>query len=404
MRYMISIRQLYLDHVGQTSEMPLALEIDHAQGVYIYSTGGKRYIDMNSGISVSSLGHCHPAVVAAIQDQSEKYLHTMVYGEHIQSAQVQMAQLLTTQLDVSLNSLYYLMSGTEATELAMKLVKKHTSRYEIVACRDVYHGSTQGAESLRSDEAYLANYRPLLPGIRHIDFNNVEDIDSITSATAGVIVEVVQGEVGVRAAEQEWLIALRKRCDEVEAILVFDEIQSGFGRTGTLFAHQRYGVVPDVLLVGKAMGGGMPIAGVIADRELMSTLVKNPALGHITTFGGHPVSCAAAHASLQFLLESDLIAEVKTKSDFIKEQLSTHPIIKEVRGEGFMMAVEPKSRKYLKHIVGHAHELGVLVDWFLFNDRSFRIAPPLIITQEQLEEACALLMKAFDYAYSIYAK
>ena len=401
---MMPIRQLYLDHVGQTSEMPLALEIDYARGVHIYGTDGKRYIDMNSGISVSSLGHCHPAVVAAIQEQSQKYLHTMVYGEHIQSAQVQMAQLLTAQLDESLNSLYYLMSGTEATELAMKLVKKQTGRYEIVACRDVYHGSTQGAESLRSDEAYLANYRPLLPGIRHIDFNKVQDLEMITTATAGVIVEVVQGEVGVEAAEQEWLVALRQKCSEVGTILVFDEIQSGFGRTGSLFAHQRYGVIPDVLLVGKAMGGGMPIAGVIADRELMSALIKNPALGHITTFGGHPVSCAAAHAALQFLLESDLIAQVKSKSDFIKEQLSAHPIIKEVRGEGLMMAVEPKSRKYLKHIVSNAHELGVLVDWFLFNDRSFRIAPPLIITMSELEEACSILLKAFDYAEGVYSK
>jgi len=401
---MIPIRQLYLDHVAQTSEMPLGLEIDHADGVYIFDTSGKRYIDMNSGISVSSMGHCHPTIIQAIEDQARKYLHTMVYGEHIQSPQVQMAQLLTSQLDPSLNSLYYLMTGTEASELAMKLAKRITGRYEIVACRNAYHGSTQGAESLRSDEDYLANYRPLLPGVRHISFNDSDDLQKITSRTACVITELVQGEAGVRLPDQEWLQKLAHRCKSVGALLIIDEIQTGFGRTGSLFAHQGHNLVPDILLVGKAMGGGMPIAGVVAHKNLMQSLVRNPTLGHITTFGGHPISCAAAHASLRELLNSNLISEVEPKAKYIIDTLGAHSIIQEVRSAGLMMAVESRSRKYLKHIVSQAHALGVLVDWFLFDDRSFRVAPPLIITMMELEEACSILLKAFDYAESHYSK
>jgi len=359
---MTSIRDLYLHNVGQTNDMPLMLEVERAEGVYIYDTTGKAYLDMNSGIAVSSLGHCHPNVVAAIHDQSAKYMHTMVYGEHIQSPQVQYAKLLLDQLDPQLAALYYLSSGTEAVELGVKLAKKHTGRYEIVACKNAYHGSTMGSESLRSDLLqYKSSFMPLVPGVRHISFNAVSDLDKISCRTAGVICEVVQGEAGVINPEDDYLQRLRQKCDEVGALLIFDEIQSGFGRTGELFAHQKKQVIPDVLLIGKAMGGGMPLAGVISSHEIMNSMVKNPALGHITTFGGHPVACAAALATLQTLLTGGLIESVSAKETFIREKLGGHPIIKEVRSMGLMMAVEPIKRKYLKHIVTRGFDLGVLV-------------------------------------------
>jgi len=400
----ISVRQLYLSKVAQTSELPMLLEVDHAKGIHIYDRDGKRYYDMNSGIAVSSLGHCHPAVVEAIKSQADKYLHTMVYGEHIHMPQVSFAEKLLAQLDDSLSSLYYLMSGTEATELAMKLGKRYTGRHEIIACRNAYHGSTHGAESLRSDEDYKAPYMPLLPGIKHINFNDPAAIDQITTSTACIIIEVVQGEAGVIPPQPCWLRAMEERCKAVGALFILDEIQSGFGRTGHLFAHQKYSVTPDILLVGKAMGGGMPIAGVISTAEIMSCIVKNPALGHITTFGGHPISCAAADASLSVLLYEGLISAVANKEAYIRTRLGSHPVVKEIRSAGLMMAVEPKGRKYLKHIVAKAYELGVIVDWFLFNNRSFRLAPPLIITMQELEEACDILERAMDFAFAKYQK
>ena len=310
---MASIRSLYLANVGQTSEMPLMLEVEKAHGVHMYDTSGKRYIDMNSGISVSSVGHSHPKIIEAIHKQSSSYLHTMVYGEHIQQPQVAYANALIASLDPSLETLYYLMSGTEATELAMKIGKKYTNKYEIVACANAYHGSTHGAESLRSDMDYKAPYQPLLPGIKHIRFNHIEDLEKITCRTACVITEVVQGEAGVITPTKEFLLALRAHCTKMKTLLVFDEIQSGFGRTGTLFAHQAYGVVPDILLVGKAMGGGLPLAGVITSREIMSCLVKSPALGHITTFGGHPLSCATALAAFEIIRDEQLIEDETAK-------------------------------------------------------------------------------------------
>lgn len=400
---MISLRKLFLEQVGQTSELPMMLEVARAKGVYIFDQSGNKYFDLNSGIAVSSLGHCHPKVTEAIVDQANTYTHTMVYGEHVQSPQVTFATKLLEQLGENFESIYYLTTGTEAVELAMKLAKKVTNRYEIVSCKKAYHGSTQGAESLRSDYSYKSSYLPLVPGIKHIDFNDDSTLNNITCRTAGVICEVIQGEAGVIIPEQSFLNALSARCKEVGAMLIFDEIQSGFGRTGYLFAHQKYGVDPDVLLVGKAMGGGMPVSGVVSSKKIMSTLIKNPSLGHITTFGGHPVSCAAANASLEVLLNSTHINEVRDKEEYIKSTLGAHPIVKEVRSSGLMMAVEPTKRKFLKHIVAHAFELGVIVDWFLFNNRSFRLAPPLIITMEELEQACSLLLKALDFAHEQYS-
>ena len=400
---MPSLRQLYLSNVGQTSELSLMLEVDHAKGMYIYDREGKRYLDLNSGISVSSVGHCHPKVVAALKKQAETYLHTMVYGEHIHSPQVQFAQLLLSQLDKKFQSVYYLMSGTEAVELGMKIAKKATGRNILIACSNAYHGSTQGAESLRSDLEYKSAYFPLLPGVEHIRFNNLSDLNLINESTAGVIIEAVQAEAGIKPPEGEYLKAVEKRCKEVGALFILDEIQTGFGRTGNLFAYQKYDILPDLILIGKAMGGGMPIAGVVGGNELMRTIVKNPALGHITTFGGHPMSCTAAHASLEVLLNEGVAVKVNEKELLFKKLLQ-HEIIKEVRSSGLMMAVELTKRKYLKHVVNHTIANGALIDYFLFNDRSFRLAPPLIINEEQIREGSKILLRSMDYALSMYKK
>ena len=400
---MLSTRQLFLSNVGQTGELPLMLEVDWAFGVYIYDTSGKKYLDLNSGISVSSLGHCHPNVVHALHTQSKKYLHTMVYGEHIQNPQVQLAELLLSQLSDNYESVYYLMSGTEAVELAMKISKKATSRYNIISCSNAYHGSTQGAESLRSNLEYKSAYYPLIPGVSHMTFNDVNHIDKIDDRTAAVFTEAVQAEAGVIPPNVKFLKAVEEKCKKVGALFVLDEIQTGFGRTGYLFAHQKYGISPDLLLIGKAMGGGMPIAGVVGSKELMKTIVKNPSLGHITTFGGHPMSCAAAHAALKTLLDGGIVESVLEKEKLWKSLLK-HNIIKEIRSSGLMMAVELTKRKYLKHVVNNTIEKGALIDYFLFNDRSFRLAPPLIISDNEIRKGCSILLEAMDYARKVYAK
>jgi acetylornithine/succinyldiaminopimelate/putrescine aminotransferase len=397
----VTKRQLFLNHVAQTSPLSLMLEVHHASGMYIYDESGKAYLDLNSGISVSSLGHCHPKVVQAIQEQAGKYMHTMVYGEHVQSPQTDFARLLVSNLDKSLDNIYFLNGGSEAVEAAMKLVRRFTGRPHLISCANAYHGSTLGAESLRSDTSFTQAFLPGIPGISHIQFNNLEDVSKIDGQTAGVFLEPVQAEAGVIPPDPAFLSALRKRCSEVGALLVFDEIQTGFGRTGHLFAHQKYQVLPDVLLIGKSMGGGMPISGVVSSKEIMQSLTKNPSLGHITTFGGHPVTCAAAHASLQEILDTSLYKEVEKKEKLIHELLE-HPIIKEVRSSGLMMAVELTKRKYLKHVVSKTLELGAIVDYFLFNNRSFRLAPPLIINEEEIRKGCTILLQAMDYASSHY--
>lgn len=398
---MPSIRQLFLSHVAKTNEMPLMLEIERAQGVYIYDSTGKRYMDMNSGISVSSLGHCHPAVVTAVQTQVQKYMHTMVYGEHVQSPQAEYAALLTSQLAKGLDLVYFVMTGTETVELAMKMARKHTQRTEIISCSNAYHGSTYGAEALRSDHSFTGHFAPGVPGIRHISFNSEEDLMKITSQTACVILEPVQAEAGVVPPEDGYLRKVSNRCKEVGALFVLDEIQTGFGRTGALFAHLKYGVTPDMLLIAKSMGGGMPIGALVSSQEIFSAIIKKPALGHITTFGGHPVSCAAAKATLSTILEEKIPAQVLRKEALIKALLK-HKVIKEIRSSGMMMAVELVKRKYLKHVVAQCMSLGVIVDWFLFNDRSFRLAPPLIISEGEIKEACTILVQAMDYAWDKY--
>lgn len=399
----LSKRQLFLDHVGQTSTYPMMLEIDWAEGVRIYDTSGKAYFDLNSGISVSSLGHRHPQVIAAIKVQLDKHLHTMVYGEHVQTPQVDYARLLAEQLDPSLNSIYFLNSGSEVIEAAMKLAKKTTGRYELIAARNAYHGSTQGAESLRSDHEYSQAFMPLLPGIKHITFNDFNELEEISCRTAAVIIEPVQAEAGIRPPAEGYLQAIRERCTLTKTLLVFDEIQTGFGRTGHLFAHQKYGVIPDMLCIGKAMGGGMPIGGLVADKKLLDGFTRDPDLGHITTFGGHPVVCAAAKATLEVLLEGEIIPQVLVKEALIRKKLQ-HPIIQEIRSSGMMMAVELTRRKYLKHVVTKAFELGALIDYFIFDSKSFRLAPPLVYKEEELVKALDILLAALDFAEAKYKK
>ena len=395
-------RQLFLRHLAQTSEEPLALEITRGEGVYLYDSDGKRYLDLIAGIGVSSLGHCYPSVVQAVQKQAETYMHTMVYGEYVLTPQVALAKLLTDQLSHStkgltqpkLDSVYFVNSGTEATEGAMKLAKRATGRAEIISCFNAYHGSTQGAASLNSESYFTEAYRPLLPGIRHIDFNCGLCLDQITEQTAAVFIETVQAEWGIRPPAREWIKALRRRCDEVGALLIFDEIQAGYGRTGKLFAFQHYDVVPDILLLAKGMGGGMPIGAFVASQALTTLLGVDPVLGHITTFGGHPVSCAAALATLQTLLETDLIAEAEEKGFRFRQNLSAVPGVLDVRQVGLWLAVELLNYDQVKTVIQHCLAAGLITDWFLFNDRSLRIAPPLIITNDGIDWACEVLAEA----------
>lgn len=394
-------RQLFLQNIAQTSEFTMGLEISKAKGMYIYGGDGKRYLDLNSGISVSSLGHLNPRVVSAVENQLKSYMHTMVYGEHVQSPQLQFAERLLPLMDPTFEKVYYLMSGTEAVELAMKLGRLYTGRYEIIASKKAYHGSTIGAESLRSDLDFVKFMAPGVTGIKHIEFNNIHSLLRITDNTACVITEVVQAESGVNPPDPNFLRALRNRCDETGTVLIFDEIQTGFFRTGKLFAHQKYGVTPDIVLMGKAMGGGMPVSAVVSSTEIMSAIIKNPSLAHITTFGGHPVCVSAANACLSELLEREIGEQVEEKGRMFAKRLR-HSIIKEVRQEGLMIAVELTKRKYLKHVVEHTINGGALIDYFLFNNRSFRLAPPLIINKEQIGEACEILLGSMHYAQSQY--
>ncbi|MBK6947236.1 MAG: aspartate aminotransferase family protein [Haliscomenobacter sp.] len=391
----MQLRQLFLQHVAQTSPFPLLMEIERAEGVWLYDREGKAIMDLISGISVSSLGHRHPKVVEAVKAQVDKYMHTLVYGEFVLEPQVQLATLLAQQLPNPLNRVYFVNSGSEATEGAMKLAKRFTGRAEIISCKYAYHGSTQGAASLMWPTDFTQAFHPLLPGIRHIEFNCLADLDRISEKTAAVIVETVQGEWGVRKPEAGYLQALRRRCDETGALLILDEIQAGFGRTGFLFAFQAYGIIPDALLLAKGMGGGMPIGAFISSEAIMSSLAENPILGHITTFGGHPVSCAASLATLQTLLETDLILQVASKEALFHRRLR-HSKIKALRSAGLLMALELENFDQVRQVLHFSLNQGLLMDWFLFNDRALRIAPPLIITEDQIEWAASVIMEALD--------
>jgi len=390
---MLTQRQLFLNHLAQTSETPLALEIEKAEGVYLKDTSGKQYIDLISGISVSNVGHRHPKVVSAIKDQLDKYMHLMVYGEYIQSPQVQLAKRLSEYLPKNLSSVYFVNSGTEAIEGAMKLSKRFTGRTEIISFKNAYHGSTQGSLSIMGSEEFKNAFRPLLPDTKQIEFNNVDDLKQITSRTACVVVETIQGEAGAIIPQSDFLKKLSTRCKETGALLIADEIQCGFGRTGKLFAFEHYNFVPDILCLAKGMGGGMPIGAFISSSKIMSTLTNNPILGHITTFGGHPVCCAASLATLNVLLEEKLVEKVEAKEKLFRKLLK-HPKIKSVHGKGLLLAVEFESYEQNKKIIDKCIEKGVIVDWFLFNTHSMRIAPPLTITEEEIRFSCEVILKS----------
>lgn len=388
-------RQLFLQHIAQTSAAPLAIEIEKAAGMYLYEPNGKSYLDLIGGISVCNIGHCHPAVVAAIQQQANQYLHIMVYGELVQSPQVQYAQLLTSVLPHTLNSVYFTNSGAEATEGAMKLAKRVTNRTQIIAFKNAYHGSTQGALSVMGDEYWRNAYRPLLPDVLHLEYNSFESLQYISNKTACVIVETIQAESGVKVPSAKWVQALRTKCTEQGVLLVFDEIQAGFGRTGKLWAFQHFNVVPDVLLLGKALGAGMPLGAFIADKKLMDTLTDNPVLGHITTFGGHPVCCAAGLAGLKALLAEQLIEAVAQKETLFLQQLK-HPLIKAVHYFGLWMAVELDNFDTTKKLIDYCLTNGLFTDWFLFAPHCLRIAPPLIITEAEIKKACSIITEGLN--------
>lgn len=391
----ISQRQLFLDHLAQTTHFPLMLEIERAEGIYMYGKDGQKYIDLISGIGVSNLGHRHPEVVNAIKEQLDKYMHLMVYGEFIQSPQIKLAQALSNTLPDPLNACYFVNSGSEAVEGALKLAKRFTGRHELVSCVNAYHGSTQGSLSVCGNEGFKQAYRPLLPGVRHIRFGNYDDLEQITEHTAAIIIETVQGEAGVRLAKKDYFQILRERCYQTGTLLILDEIQAGFGRTGKFWAFEHYGIVPDILVSAKGMGGGMPIGAFISSSEIMGTLRENPILGHISTFGGHPVSAAASFATLEIIQREKLHKEADHKASLFKKYLK-HPKIKEFRNKGLMMALGFDTFKTLKPIIDKAIELGVLTDWFLYCDNAMRIAPPLIISDDQVKESCDIILQAIE--------
>jgi acetylornithine/succinyldiaminopimelate/putrescine aminotransferase len=392
---MISQRQLFLNYLAQTSPSPLLLEIEKAEGVYLFSPSGKPYIDLISGIGVSNVGHRHPKVIAAIESQLQKYLHLMVYGEYVQSPQVGLAQKLVKKLPQHLESVYLVNSGSEAVEGALKLAKRFTGRHEIISCYKAYHGSSHGALSVGGSEHFKQAYRPLLPAIKHIHYGSFSDLEQITTKTACVIIETIQGEAGVIAACTNYFQQLRERCRQTGTLLILDEIQTGFGRTGKLFAFEHFGIEPDILVLAKGMGGGMPIGALIASKDVMKSFSENPILGHITTFGGHPLSCAAALATLEIVCSENL--EVEKKADLFRKKLK-HPKILSIRNKGLMMAAEFENFATLKPIIDKAIELGVITDWFLFCDNSMRIAPPLTITETEILQACEIILEAIETA------
>ena len=385
---------IFLKNVAQTTGSPLLLDIERADGVYLYSPGGKAYMDLISGIAVSNIGHRHPKVVKAIQEQLEKHLHVMVFGEYVQSSPNLLAKKLVSILPERLNCCYFTNSGTEANEGALKLAKRYTRRTEIIACHGAYHGSTHGSLSVSGNEVKKTAFRPLLPNVRFIDFNITEDLDHISDQTACVIIEPIQGDAGVRIPTAQYMQALRKKCNETGTLLIFDEIQTGMGRTGKWFAFEHFDVVPDILTCAKALGGGLPIGSFISSYEIMHSLTHDPMLGHITTFGGNPVCCASALATLE-VLEEELVAQVEEKGKLFEELLA-HPRIKEIRRIGLMFAFEFESEQEVYQIVQRCIDNGVICFWFLSCPNSFRIAPPLTISHEEIREACSIIRQAIN--------
>lgn len=393
---MASSREIFLKHVGQTSPFPMIVDVDRAEGIYIYDTKGQRYADMTSGIHVSSLGHRNPEILKAVEDQIKQYMHTMVYGEHIQTPQIELAKKLVGLLPDRLNSVYFTNSGSEATEGAIKLSRRHTGRAEIIACRRGYHGSTIAAMSLMSHQYYTLAYQPSLPGVRFIDFNNLDDVQYITTSTAAVFMETVRGPAGIELPDPQFLKAVRERCDQTGTLLVLDEIQCGLGRTGPLFAFEDYGIEPDILLLAKALGGGMPIGALISDQKILNDFTHDPMLGYISTFGGHPVCCAAGLAGLNYLLNrNEILESIPEKEKLIKSILISDKII-EIRSKGLMMAIQLENKSKVQRVVEKCHEQGVLVDYFLFCEDAFRIAPPLIISVEEIKQTVSKINEVIN--------
>lgn len=392
---MISNRELFLQNTAQTSTSPRLFEIVKAEGIYLYGPNGEKYIDLVSGFNVSNIGHRHPRVIEAITDQINRYLHVTVYGEFVQAPQVQFATALLKVLPSSFQSVYFTNSGAEAVEGSMKIAKKFTGRRQIIATEKAYHGSTQGALSLIGNIDYRTAYAPLLPEIDFIKLNDIKSLDAITEKTAAVIIETIQGEAGVRVPTLDFIAALRKRCDEMGALLIFDEIQTGFGRTGKMFAFEHFDVQPDILMLAKGIGGGMPLGAFIARKEIMDVIKDNPILGHITTFGGHPVSCAAAGASLAVIQEEGLIAEVESKAQLFRKELQSDKI-KEIRGLGLMMCLQLESFEQVYNVSSYCASNGLMIDWYLHCETALRIAPPLTISTEEIKNACKIIREALD--------
>lgn len=389
----MNIRQLFLQHIAQTSPAPLAIHVTRAKGNYLFDEQGKSYLDLIGGISVCNIGHGRQEVINAVNQQSEAYMHIMVYGELIQTPQVAYASLLAEHLPGQLNCTYFTNSGAEATEGAIKLAKRVTGRTDIVACNKSYHGNTTGALAVMGDEYWRNAFRPLMPGVWHYDYNSQELIDSINDKTACVILETVQAEAGVITPQNNWLKAVDTRCKETGTLLILDEIQCGFGRTGKLWGFEHYNVAPDILLLGKALGGGMPLGAFVASTEKMQSLTVNPVLGHITTFGGHPVCCAAGKAAFELLLKEQLVEAVAEK-EALFQKLLVHPSIKAVRSKGLLFAVELENFETVSAVLTRCLEKGIFSDWFLFASNCIRIAPPLTITEEEIKMACDLLLNS----------
>ncbi len=393
------LRKQFLRHVAQTSPAPQLIEVARAEGVFFYTPEGKPYYDLISGVSVSNVGHGNRAVVEAVQRQAADYMHIMVYGEMVERPQVEFARLLAETLPEPLDSVYFLNSGAEAVEGALKLAKRYTARSEMISMRRAYHGSTHGAMSMMGapeGEEWKNAFRPLLPDTKAIRFNREEDLMLITERTACVLCEPIQGEAGVRPPKDGYLQALRKRCTEVGALLIFDEIQVGMGRSGDMFAMKKYGVTPDIVCLAKALGGGMPLGAFVSSQEIMSTLTHDPVLGHITTFGGHPVCCAAGLAAMKYLQENKIVEDVERKGALYEKLLKDHPAVKEIRRAGLLLAVELGESEKLYKIMDHFIEEGILSDWFLFCDTAFRISPPLIISDDEIRDSVSIIRSCLD--------
>ena len=393
-----NLRQLLLEHVGQTSDNPMMLEVERAEGIYLYGRDGKRWIDLISGVSVSAVGHGNRQVIDAICSQAQDYLHLMVYGEAVESPQVRYAQRIASLLPDPLDTVYFVNSGSEAVEGALKLAKRYTGRTEIIYYKNAYHGSTHGSLSVMGGEEYRNAYRPLLPDTRQIRFNEPADLRYVTPRTACVIIEPVQGEGGIFPADRDYLQALRDRCDQTGTLLIYDEIQTGLGRTGTLYFFQQYGIVPDILCTAKAFGGGMPLGAFIASNRIMSVLKTNPVLGHITTFGGHPVCCAAGLAALEYILSERLTELADAKGALYESLLAGHPLVREIRRTGLLLGVEFGDSELTARIVLRAIDRGLMTEWFLFHDTAMRIAPPLTITDAEIRESCEILLEVLNGA------